>query len=36
MGEGVSSEEECMDSQDLLRMLDLKGGKTARSFMLQR
>jgi hypothetical protein len=30
MGEGVSSKEECMDAWDLLGMLDLKGGKTAR------
>jgi hypothetical protein len=29
MGEGVSSKEEHMDVQDLLGMLDFKGGKTA-------
>jgi hypothetical protein len=36
MGEGVSSEEERMDARDLLRMLDLKEGKTAQSFVLRR
>jgi hypothetical protein len=36
MGEGVSSEEEYMDAWDLLGMLNLKGGKTAQSFVLRR
>jgi hypothetical protein len=36
MGEGVSSEEEHMDVWDMLGMLDLKGGKIAQSFMLQK
>jgi hypothetical protein len=36
MGEGVSSEEECMDAQDLLGILDLKGSKTAQSIVLWR
>jgi hypothetical protein len=36
LGKDVSSKGEHADARDLLGMLDFKGGKTARSFVLRR